>query len=206
MVNLESGSKKMDKKDFISKVRQAQKLSKPLPEYSCLDTVSTTATEGTALEAFVRNFTTNHGIIVENQQQLTDKLKELGCKRGVIDANVADSLALETNFEVVRQFDRDNPEQYDFGVSNASFAIAESGVFALSDRDTADRMSTIAPWVHIAILKKSEIVKTIEEGLAKVLEESPYTILVAGPSKTTDVEGVLVEGVHGPGQQIVYLV
>ena len=171
-----------------------------------MDTVSTTATEGTTLEAFVRNFSTNHGMIVEDNQQLVQKLKELGCKRGVIDANVEDTFGLENEFDVVRDFDRDNPEQYDFGVSSASFAIAESGVFALSDRDTTDRMTTIAPWVHVAIVKKTDIVKTIEEGLTKVLNQSPYTILVAGPSKTTDVEGVLVEGVHGPGKQIVYLI
>ncbi len=206
MANLESGSKKMDKKDFINKVRRAQKISKPLPEYSSQDTVSTTATAGTILEAFARNFQANNGIIVENAEELVAKLNELGCKKGVIDAKVEDSFGLENNFEIVREFDRANPDQYDFGMSVASFAIAESGVLALSDKDTADRMASIAPWVHIAIVKKSGIVKTIEEGLSKALNESPYTIFVAGPSKTTDVEGVLVEGVHGPGKQIAFLI
>ncbi len=196
----------MDKKDFINKVRRSQKTSKPLPEYSSQDTVSTTATEGTILEAFSRNFQANHGIIVENTEELVAKLKKLGCQKGVIDAKVEDSFGLENNFDIAKDFDRNNPDQYDFGMSTASFAIAESGVLALSDKDTADRMASIAPWVHIAIVKKSDIVKTIEEGLSKALNETPYTIFVAGPSKTTDVEGVLVEGVHGPGKQIAFLI
>ncbi len=196
----------MDKKDFINKVRRSQKISKPLPEYSSADTVSTTATAGTILEAFARNFQANHGIIVESAEELVAKLNELGCKKGIIDTKISDTLGLENTFDVVREFDRTEPDQYDFGMSNASFAIAESGVLALSDNDTADRMASIAPWVHVAVVKKSEIVKTIEEGLAKALEESPYTIFVAGPSKTTDVEGVLVEGVHGPGKQIAFLI
>jgi L-lactate dehydrogenase complex protein LldG len=205
VATLESGSRKMDKQEFINNVRKAQKVSKPLPEYSCADTVSTTATAGTILEAFARNFGANHGIIVESAEELVAKLNELGCKKGVIDEKVENTFGLENSFEVVRQFDRANPDQYDFGVSKASYAIAESGAFVLKDVDTTDRMASIAPWVHVAILNKSDIVRTIEEGLTNVLTDTPYAIFVAGPSKTTDVEGVLVEGVHGPGQQIVFL-
>lgn len=206
MANLESGLRKMDKQDFINTVRKAQKISKPLPEYSEADTVSTTATEGSVFEAFVRNFTTNHGIVVESVQELSAKLKELGCKTGVIDSAVAQTFGLENDFSITREFDRSNPEQYDFGISKASYAIAESGSIALQDSNTSDRLVSIAPWVHVAVLQKSDIFATITQGLKNVLEGTPYTILVAGPSKTTDVEGVLVEGVHGPGQQIVFFV
>ena len=206
MENLESGSRKMDKQDFINTVRKAQKTSKPLPEYSEADTTSTTATDGSPFEAFVRNFTANHGIIVESVQELSAKLKELGCKVGVVDSAVVETFGLENDFSVSREFDRNNPEQYDFGVSLASYAIAESGCIALQDSNTSDRLVSIAPWVHVAVLKKSDIVGTITQGLKNVLDSTPYTILVAGPSKTTDVEGVLVEGVHGPGQQIVFIV
>ena len=205
MATLESGSRKMDKQDFINNVRKAQKVSKPLPEYSCADTVSTTATAGTVLEAFTRNFGANHGVIVESIDALVAKLNELGCKKGVIDSKLENTFGLEKTFDVLQDFDRSNPDQYDFGVSKASYAIAESGAFVLKDSETADRMTSIAPWVHVAVLNKSDIVQTIEEGLGKVLNDTPYAIFVAGPSKTTDVEGVLVEGVHGPGQQIVFL-
>ena len=205
MATLESGSKKMDKQDFINNVRKAQKVSKPLPEYTCADTVSTTAIAGTILEAFARNFGANHGIIVESVDALVAKLKELGCKKGVIDSKLENTFGLEKSFDVSQDFDRSNPDQYDFGVSKASYAIAESGAFVLKDSETADRMTSIAPWVHVAILNKSDIVQTIEEGLSKVLSDTPYAIFVAGPSKTTDVEGVLVEGVHGPGKQIVFM-
>ena len=186
----------MDKKTFIDKVRAAQKSAKPLPEYSEADTVSTTATAGTPLEAFARNFGANHGIIADSPAQLVQKLKELGCKRGVVDAKLADTLGLENEFEIVRDFDRANPDQYDFGVSKASGAIAESGALILKDSDTADRMASIAPWVHVAVVDKSSLVRTISDGLKTVLDGTPYAIFVAGPSKTTDVEGVLVEGVR----------
>ena len=101
--------------------------------------------------------------------------------------------------------DRSNPEVYDFGISRASMAIAESGAIVLKDRDTADRLATIAPWIHVAVVKESDIVPTISDALEKTVD-CPYAIYVAGPSKTTDVEGVLVEGVHGPGCQVCLIV
>ena len=35
--------------------------------------------------------------------------------------------------------------------------------------------------------------------------DSPNIIWCTGPSKTADVEGILIEGVHGPGEQIALL-
>jgi len=37
------------------------------------------------------------------------------------------------------------------------------------------------------------------------LPVDPNVIWVTGPSKTADVEGILIEGVHGPGRQITLL-
>ena len=48
------------------------------------------------------------------------------------------------------------------------------------------------------------------ERLYRILREAmpadPNIIWVTGPSKTADVEGILIEGVHGPGIQIALLV
>jgi len=38
-----------------------------------------------------------------------------------------------------------------------------------------------------------------------VLGDDPNVIWCTGPSKTADVEGILIEGVHGPGRQIALL-
>ena len=41
---------------------------------------------------------------------------------------------------------------------------------------------------------------------SNALGDSPNIIWCTGPSKTADVEGILIEGVHGPGEQIALLV
>ena len=204
--NLENGSLKMDKETFINKIKQAEKslVNVAFPTYTRDDTTSTTATAGLPKEAFARNFSTNHGNVFESETALIQFLKDKGCKRGVADTILADTLGLENHFELVREFDRDNPETYDFGISKASMAVGENGAIVLKDKDTADRMATIAPWIHIAVLNEADIVPTITDALEKTID-CPYAIWITGPSKTTDVEGVLVEGVHGPGIQICFI-
>ncbi len=193
----------MDKNAFINRIKEAEKsLPKTqMPEYSVADTTSTTATAGSPKEAFVRNFSANHGNVFESVSALIEFLKDKGCKKGVADAKLKSSLGLEKYFDLSEEFDRNNPDIFDFGISRASMAIAESGALVLKDKDTADRLATIAPWIHVAVLKESDIEPTITEALAKTVD-CEYAIYIAGPSKTTDVEGVLVEGVHGPGIQI----
>ena len=74
----------MDKESFIKRIKEAEKslASATLPEYTKADTTSTTATAGSAKEAFVRNFTNNHGNVFESQSALIQFLKDKGCKRG----------------------------------------------------------------------------------------------------------------------------
>ncbi len=193
----------MDKNSFIKRIKEAEKsLQKTqLPEYSAEDTTSTPAISGTPKEAFVRNFTANHGNVFESVSALIEFLKDKGCKKGVADAKLKSALGLEKYFDLSEEFDRNNPDVFDFGISRASMAVAESGALVLKDKDTADRLATIAPWIHVAVLKASDIEQTISDALAKTVD-CEYAIYIAGPSKTTDVEGVLVEGVHGPGIQI----
>ena len=48
-------------------------------------------------------------------------------------------------------------------------------------------------------------IRTIPDAIA-AFGDSPNIIWCTGPSKTADVEGILIEGVHGPGEQIALLI
>jgi L-lactate dehydrogenase complex protein LldG len=75
----------------------------------------------------------------------------------------------------------------------------------LRDADCPYRLGALAPWFHVAVLRKSDICPTIAEAIAN-LGTDPSIIFVTGPSKTADIEGILIQGVHGPGIQGVLLV
>lgn len=90
-----------------------------------------------------------------------------GLQKGVVDAALGTAFGLEKHFEISRDFDRNAPDSFDFGITRAAFAIAESGAVILKDSSTSDRLAGIAPWVHVAVVEEKSIVRTIPEGLAK---------------------------------------
>jgi L-lactate dehydrogenase complex protein LldG len=84
-------------------------------------------------------------------------------------------------------------------------AIAETGTIIIGDRTTSTRLGALAPWAHVAVIPRGEIYADLLEAVAK-LGNDPNVVWCTGPSKTSDVEGILIEGVHGPGAQIALFV
>ncbi|MFD1716417.1 LutC/YkgG family protein [Georgenia deserti] len=82
----------------------------------------------------------------------------------------------------------------------ARVAIAESGTIVLDAQpDQGRRAISLVPDRHICVLRAKQIVATVPEAVA-ILGEHPQRPLtwIAGPSATSDIELVRVEGVHGP--------
>lgn len=135
--------------------------------------------------------------------ELITLLQENDWRHGYCDPElwpqVAD--AFPDGFEVETTFDRTRIDDYQFGITRATGAIAETGTLILSDEVTSSRLAALTPWVHVAIVDPETIHPDILSALANPPQD-PNMIWVTGPSKTADVEGILIEGVHGPGRQI----
>lgn len=160
-----------------------------------------------ATTAFTRNFEAVHGRVMRTADELLALLREQNRLRGYCDPALMDPLGnalaaggctLET------RYDRERYDDYDFGITRATGAIAETGSLILDDTRTSDRLAALSPWIHVAVLRENEILRTVPEALAR-LGPSRNIIWATGPSKTADVEGILIEGVHGPGEQIAFL-
>ena len=68
------------------------------------------------------------------------------------------------------------------------------------------RLASLITKNCIAILERKNVVKSISDGIAKMRSKNlpSNMILIAGPSRTADIELKTVFGVHGP--QVVYIV
>jgi len=103
---------------------------------------------------------------------------------------------------------RDDATLFDVhaAVTGVRVAVAETGtIVCASGTQTARGSSLISP-VHIAIVETAQIVPDLFDVFdALGSGELPANVnFITGPSKTADIEGVLVTGVHGPG--IVHVV
>ena len=176
-----------------------------MPDYDVGITHSQPKLEGTDLwEIFCRNFRAVSGRPMTSVNELADFLKSSGQLHGYCDPALFDSIGshlMAAGLTVETTYDRSRYDDYQFGITRASGAIAESGSLVIDDQRTSRRLAALSPWVHVAALDATEIHRTISDALA-ALGDSPNTIWCTGPSKTADVEGILIEGVHGPGEQI----
>lgn len=80
-------------------------------------------------------------------------------------------------------------------------AIAETGSLVCESQPDVARGSSLIPPVHIAVVASSQLLPDLYdyfEGLEERPELAANISLITGPSKTSDIEGVLVTGVHGP--------
>ena len=108
-------------------------------------------------------------------------------------------------FRVELAFDRSRVDDYAFGMTRAAGAIAETGTVVLNDATTSRRLAALAPWVHVAVVERGTIFASVPDAIA-ALGNDRNIVWCTGPSKTADVEGILIEGVHGPGVQIALVV
>ncbi len=98
------------------------------------------------------------------------------------------------------------------GITGADAAVAETGTLALMSGPGRPRCVSLLPPLHIAVVPADRVLPSIAalfrdlSALAAAGEVPSSLNLITGPSKTADIEHVLVRKVHGPGNLLVVLV
>jgi L-lactate dehydrogenase complex protein LldG len=99
----------------------------------------------------------------------------------------------------------------DAGISSVDWAIAETGSLLVCARPGRERMVSLLPPLHIAIVERRQLVPDLLDAFHNLRRqfgpELPSNMtLITGPSKTGDIELQLTTGVHGPGKWHVILI
>ena len=98
----------------------------------------------------------------------------------------------------------------EIGFTSCDFAVAESGTLAMCSETGQERMASLLPPVHVAVVAESQIIPDLfdlyETFAAKGNDLPSNVALITGPSKTGDIELQLTTGVHGPGDWRVIVV
>lgn len=100
------------------------------------------------------------------------------------------------------------------GISGVEFVLAESGTLVLTSRSEGTQLGSLAPPVHIALYRCNQALASLDEVLERLAmpldpaapQPGRSIVFITGPSRTADIEQVLIRGVHGPKEVHAILV
>jgi L-lactate utilization protein LutC len=87
----------------------------------------------------------------------------------------------------------------DAGLTDVAAAIAETGSLVVCSGPGRSRGPWLVPPVHVAVVEEAQILPDLVDLWSGGAALPAATTIITGPSKTADIEGILVTGVHGPG-------
>lgn len=99
-----------------------------------------------------------------------------------------------------RQITADQSYDYDAGVTEVDYAVAETGTLVIRHRPEHGRLISLVPFVHVAIVQPKDILPDLIDLFERLGREGTGSgvTMISGPSKTADIEMNTVTGVHGP--------
>jgi len=89
--------------------------------------------------------------------------------------------------------------------------VAQTGSVVVTCRSAEERALSALPPVHLVVARREQIVLDLETAIGVLRRRYggsfPSLIsVISGPSRTADIEKVLVLGAHGPKRLAVHLV
>lgn len=106
-------------------------------------------------------------------------------------------------------YDKHELEKCDAGISECDALIAQTGTVLVTSRSAGGRALSCLPPHHVVIARREQMVADLPAAMALVKQKYagnfPSMIsFITGPSRTGDIERILVLGAHGPKQLTIF--
>ena len=100
-------------------------------------------------------------------------------------------------------YDVEELEKCDAGISECDALVAQTGSVLVSTRSSGGRALSVLPPHHLVLARRDQLLADLPEAFAflKAKYGSNYPSFISfitGPSRTGDIERILVLGAHGP--------
>jgi L-lactate dehydrogenase complex protein LldG len=119
-------------------------------------------------------------------------------------------LRVDESPEGTPAFDKAALESCDAGITACESLVAQTGSVLVSSRTCGGRALSILPHVHIVVATIDQVAGTLADALQDARTRHAGRLpsmlsFITGPSRTGDIERILVLGAHGPKELIILL-
>jgi len=113
-------------------------------------------------------------------------------------------------FAVAANYAKEELERCDAGVTECESLVAQTGSICVTSHSSGGRALSVLPPHHLVVARQAQLVPDLTAALsdvdAKYRENLPSFIsFISGPSRTGDIERILVLGAHGPRKLTILL-
>ncbi len=157
------------------------------------------------------------GDLAEARQWLEEKIRMEGWKRlathghPLLDAFWRD-FPLNAGMELLRTdggYEKPDLESCEAGITGCESLVAQTGTLVVTPVSSGGRVLSVLPPHHVVLATESQVCRDLKEALRRVREAHAgvprYISFITGPSRTGDIERILVLGAHGPRRLSVLL-
>ncbi len=147
---------------------------------------------------------------------LAERARERGWRRIAVHADPLVAAATATVGGQLHpvdagSFDKHALEACDAGITACEALVSQTGSVLVSSATCGGRSLSVLPHVHIVVAAIDQVVGTLADAFARVRQRYGGRLpsmlsFITGPSRTGDIERILVLGAHGPKELVVILV
>ena len=140
----------------------------------------------------------------------TENWQRVASHQAELSAKVCTALKLPVCW-TDRGYDVLDMEKCDAGVTECDALIAQTGSVLVTSRSAGGRALSVLPPHHVVIARREQLVADLPAAFALVQQkyapDYPSMIsFITGPSRTGDIERILVLGAHGPKKLTIFCV
>ncbi len=136
--------------------------------------------------------------------------KTIGAHRGELTDTVCAKLGLPV-CQTDAAYDIRQLEACDAGITECDALIAQTGSVLLTARSAGGRALSVLPPHHVVLAQREQVVGDLPDAFALLKGKygasyPSFISFITGPSRTGDIERILVLGAHGPKKLTIYCV
>jgi len=137
--------------------------------------------------------------------------KSVGFHDGEMTTSAAQALGLPLVHVADAGYDADELAACDAGITGCDALVAQMGSVLLSSRSAGGRALSILPPHHVVLAHREQLLPDLPTAFALLHERygdawPSLVSFVTGPSRTGDIERILVLGAHGPKRLTIFLI